>query len=190
MNDGISKQTLEREGKSIPVHPFKPPDPSPYPRYKAFPNLLTDFKFRLNDFLQAQSAFILHNAANNRFNSAKAMFGFDAEYSIVTLDFDIVGHKEAVDGNVLKLKGEIERTSRIRFSPKRYISILEGNGIAERFFCITQVPVLHSISSGHLESAAIYTKSMQGELEIAVVPDHSHPFLPGQRTILRFRLLG
>jgi hypothetical protein len=77
---------------------------------------LDDFKVRLNDFLHAQSVFFLHKEADRRFNLAKAIFIFDAEYSIVALDFDIVGRKDAVDANVLKLKGEIERTmGRIQF---------------------------------------------------------------------------
>jgi hypothetical protein len=114
-----------------------------------------------------------------------------------------------VDSNVLKLKGEFERMGRIQFrlvswlyaisgtfiivpkySPKRYISILEGGGIAERFICLKQAPVLKTVSDGQNVSTATYMKNMRGELEIAVVPDYSHSFLPGQRTIVRFRLLG
>jgi len=90
----------------------------------------------------------------------------------------------------LKLKGEIERMGRIQFSPKRYISILEGGGLAERFMCLKQAPVLRPVSDGQDVATTTYLKNMQGELEIAVVPDHSHPFLPGHRTIVRFRLLG
>ena len=77
-----------------------------------------------------------------------------------------------------------------KYSPKRYISILEGGGIAERFLCLKQAPVLMTVSGGQDVSTATYMKNMQGELEIAVVPDHSHPFLAGHRTIVRFRLLG
>ncbi|KAF8812555.1 hypothetical protein BYT27DRAFT_7335806 [Phlegmacium glaucopus] len=187
-NDGVYKRPLLKwKAKSIPAHASKSREPSPYPQYKAFPTLLADFKVRLNDFLEAQSVLFLHNAGDNLSNSSKALFVFDAEYSIVALDFDIIGHKETVDGNVLKLKGEIERMGRIRFSPKRYISILEDGGIAERFACLKQVPIHQAVSS---VSDATFMKNMQGELEIAVVPDHSHPFLPGQRIIVRFRLLG
>lgn len=76
---------------------------------------MADLKARFNDFLRAQSVLFLYNAADGRLNLAKAMFIFDAEYSIVALDFDIVGRKDAVDINVLKLKGEIERMGRIQF---------------------------------------------------------------------------
>lgn len=75
-------------------------------------------------------------------------------------------------------------------SPKRYTSILEGGGIAERFLCLKQAPLLMTDSGDQDVSTATHTKNMQGELEIAVVPDHSHPFLAGHRTIVRFRLLG
>ena len=169
---------------------------------------MADFKVRFNDFLHAQSIFFFYNEADSRFNLAKAVFMFEAEYSIVALDFDILGEKDAIDANVLKLKREIERMGRIQFrlvslplchlvhsslpkySPKRYISILEGGGIAERFLCLKQAPVLMTVSDGQDMSAATYMKNMRGELEIAVVPDHSHPFLAGRRTIVRFRLLG
>lgn len=30
---------------------------------------------------------------------------------------------------------------------------------------------------------------MQGELEIAILPDRSHRLLPGQKTVVRFRLV-
>jgi hypothetical protein len=67
---------------------------------------------------------------------------------------------------------------------------LEGGGIAERFTCLKQAPVIETVSDGQNLSITTYMKNMHGELEIAVVPDHSHSFLPGQRTIVRFRLLG
>ncbi|KAH7910216.1 hypothetical protein BJ138DRAFT_1153384 [Hygrophoropsis aurantiaca] len=35
-----------------------------------------------------------------------------------------------------------------------------------------------------------YAKAMTGQLEVAVVPDESHPLLVGQRTIVRFRMAG
>jgi len=33
-------------------------------------------------------------------------------------------------------------------------------------------------------------KTMAGELEVAVIPDHTHRLFVGQRTIVRFRLVG
>jgi len=36
---------------------------------------------------------------------------------------------------------------------------------------------------------AKFAKDMQCELEIATLPDYSHRFIPGQRTIIHFRLL-
>lgn len=86
--------------------------------------MLADLKIRFNDFLQTQLAFFLHNAEDSRLNSAKAIFVFNAEYSIVALDFDIVGRKEAVDDSVLKLKGEIERISRIQFRLASYLYVI------------------------------------------------------------------
>lgn len=31
---------------------------------------------------------------------------------------------------------------------------------------------------------------MQGELEIAILPDNSHNLLPGQKSVVRFRMIG
>ncbi|KAF8165234.1 hypothetical protein B0H34DRAFT_229740 [Crassisporium funariophilum] len=183
---------LVSHGSSRPNHPTKLRGPAPYAQYKCREALIVEFNQRLCGFLEAQSIFFLCKEADNRLKSSKTIFGFDAEYSTVALDFDIVGRKEQVDRYVLKLKGEIERMGQLRFSPKRLVSILEGGGIAERFICIRQVPHLQANSDSHQEHVSISTcmKNMQGELEIAVLADHSHRYFPGQRTIVRFRLIG
>ena len=76
-------------------------------------------------------------------------------------------------------------------------------GIITRFVCMREVampipkPVDVQPEPGgggeeptHTPAAAAYSKTMQGELEISVLADKSHRFIPGQRTILRFRLVG
>ena len=54
------------------------------------------------------------------------------------------------------------------------------------------VPILQAVRDRVQEQASIskFAKDMQCELEIATLPDYSHRFIPGQRTIIRFRLLG
>ena len=87
-------------------------------------------------------------------------------------------------------------------SPKRMVSIFDF-GIITRFVCMREVamPISKPVdvrpepAGGGEEStptpaAAAYSKTMQGELEISVLADKSHRFIPGQRTILRFRLVG
>ena len=84
-------------------------------------------------------------------------------------------------------------------SPKRMVSIFDF-GIITHFVCMREVampkPVDVQPESGREEeptltpTPAAYSKTMQGELEISVLADKSHRFIPGQRTILRFRLVG
>ena len=88
-------------------------------------------------------------------------------------------------------------------SPKRMVSIFDF-GIITRFVCMRDVamPKPNPVDiqppggggGGGEEPtptpAAAYSKTMQGELEISVLADKSHRFIPGQRTILRFRLVG
>ena len=71
-------------------------------------------------------------------------------------------------------------------------------GIITRFVCMREVamPVSKPVDvqpepgGGGGEPTPAYSKTMQGELEISVLADKSHRFIPGQRTILRFRLVG
>ena len=44
-----------------------------------------------------------------------ALFEFDGEFSVVALDLDVPGRKADVEGEVLRLKGEVERLGRIQF---------------------------------------------------------------------------
>lgn len=48
-------------------------------------------------------------------NPEMSVFGFDGQFSIVTLDRDIWGRKDAIELDVLKLKGELERLGTLQF---------------------------------------------------------------------------
>ncbi|KAF8192630.1 hypothetical protein BJ912DRAFT_269433 [Pholiota molesta] len=164
----------------------KPRRSSPYPHFKCFSALLLEFKNRLAGFLQAQSIFCLFK----QMKDANALFAFDGEFSIVALDFDLIKRKDEVDSQAMKYRREIEHVGRIKFNPKRLVSILEGGGIAIRFVSVYSVPVLRATVCDNKTVINTVSKDMQCELEIASVPDDSHRFIPGQRTIIRFRLLG
>lgn len=167
--------------------PEKPRIPSSYIEYKSLSSLLEDFRIRLGGFLQAQSYHFMHMCNNNSTPRA-AIFGFDGEFSVVALDLDVPSRKAEVEGEVLRLKGEVERIGRVRFSPKRMVSIFDF-GIITRFVCVREVPMDIQPGEGG-EKPRTKTKMMQGELEISVLADKSHRFIPGQRTIVRFRLVG
>ncbi|PPQ77731.1 hypothetical protein CVT25_011166 [Psilocybe cyanescens] len=176
--------TLLHRGNKKPLE--RPRGPAPYPRFKCFSAMLFEFKNRLSDFLRAHSIFFLFNQPR----SANALFAFDGEFSVVALDFDVEKRVEEVDANVLRLKKEIEYVGRIKFSPKRLVSTLEGEGISVRFSCFYPVPMLQPKQKDGQTSINTFAKNMQCELEIAILPDRSHRFIPGQRTIIRFRLFG
>jgi hypothetical protein len=76
-------------------------------------------------------------------------------------------------------------------SPERLVSFLDGGGISIRFCSMYPVPILQDIRDQVQDQTSIakFTKNMQCELEIATLPDYSHRFIPGQRIIIRFRLL-
>jgi hypothetical protein len=62
-------------------------------------------------------------------------------------------------------------------------------GLLSRFSCVQSIDA----SSPTLEtdgSSSDSLKSMRGELEVVVIPEDSHRLFPGQRTVIRFRLVG
>ena len=100
----------------------KPRIPSPYIEYRSLSSLLEDFRIRLGGFLQAQSYhFMCNNTSKNGVDDRlpvpprAAIFEFDGEFSVVALDLDVPGRKADVEGEVLRLKGEVERLGRIQF---------------------------------------------------------------------------
>ncbi|TFK36543.1 hypothetical protein BDQ12DRAFT_736884 [Crucibulum laeve] len=163
--------------------------PSPYPEYKSSLALLYDFQLRLSGFLEAQSYYFLCKSNGLVSNvSGASVFGFDGEYSTVAMDFDIAKRREKVVLRILRVKESMERTGQLRFAPDKWVATVD-DGIVTRFKCIHQAPILQQDTQS-VGKQTYAVKNMQGELEITVLADHSHQFLPGQRTIVRFRLVG
>jgi hypothetical protein len=177
--------------------PQNPPAPrkrkriSPYPAYQSYDGLLLDFGARFHGFIEAQSYYFLVRDRGSQ-PQAQSMFDFSGEFSVVASDLDIIGRKAEVEMDVHAIKDAVARASGLDFSPTSWVSIL-GNpgGIVTRFACVHLVSVFLPINvpPGYPPNPA-RPKSMQGELEIAVVPDESHKYFPGQKTIVRFRLVG
>lgn len=67
---------------------------------------------RFSWFLEAES---MHSLYTPPRNPEMSVFGFDGQFSIVTLDRDIWGRKDAIELDVLKLKGELERLGTLQF---------------------------------------------------------------------------
>jgi hypothetical protein len=157
--------------------------------------------------LEAHSYYFL-SKRSQRADSPRgpAVFGFEGEFSVVTLDFDILGKKDEMADNALKLKEEIERLCGPQFGSvslyyhcgfvivyflfsENWISIQAG-GVVRRFACRHEIPLLSPspvVPSSDIKAQA---KTMRGELEVAIFPDRSHPFFAGRRTIVRFCLFG
>jgi len=188
-----------------------------YPAYQSLPLLLSDFRARLGGFLEAQSFYILlrpgagrhylPSLINNHLGNNvpdTAIFQFDGEYSLVAPDFRIAERQEAVGRAVDTVKSSVEEVGGLKFGPTRWVSVLptdshsggsqprsgrkEGGGVITRFACVHDIQVFLPVSTQQTTTA--YRKSMQGELEVAVLPDCSHRYFPGERHVIRFCLVG
>ncbi|KAJ7113664.1 hypothetical protein C8R43DRAFT_1039635 [Mycena crocata] len=169
---------------------------SPYPAYQSRDALLTDFGSRFRGFIQAQEYYFLVRGGTGATlppGGAQAMFDFSGEYSVVALDLDVVTRKAEVEVGVHSVKDAVAQAGGLEFSPTSWVSILgKPGGIVTRFACVHLVNVYLPIRAppGHPHTNPAHSKSMQGELEIAVLPDDSHPYFAGEKTIVRFRLVG
>ncbi|KAF9534201.1 hypothetical protein CPB83DRAFT_889204 [Crepidotus variabilis] len=170
--------------------PSSPSETRSYPRFQGFSALLTNFGGSLSGFFKAQSVFYLMKVAEPILVDAKAMFSFDGEYSVVTANYNVLQRKAEVDAQALEYKKEFERLGKIKFVPKRLVSILESGGVSVRFICQHKAPIFEAVKKDDEVTVRVVYKTMHGELEIATLPDRSHCFLPGHKTIIRFRLLG
>lgn len=119
--------------------------------------------------------------------------------------------KDQVKKYVAQLKDEIGRVGDLQFRSDRIIStfvimvliIMMGHNlgrpmswvsthegrIVTRFTCFRQEAVSTPKPQPNPQKTN-NTKNMQGELEVAILPDHTHLLFPGQRTIVRFCLMG
>ncbi|KAJ7937991.1 hypothetical protein B0H13DRAFT_2398303 [Mycena leptocephala] len=166
-------EAAEAEPKGAQLHSLEKAQKrkrvSPYPMYQCRSALLKDFGTLLHNFVEA----------GNTQPSAQATFDFSGEYSVVAFDYDVVARQAAIALGVHDLKNAIAGAGGLEFGPTSWVSMLDKpGGVATRFACV------HSVA------CRAWTKSMPGELEIVVLPDDSHKYFPGERTILRFRLVG
>ncbi|KAK7435186.1 hypothetical protein VKT23_019756 [Stygiomarasmius scandens] len=196
--------TLGTVTPSKPLPPEKPYHKPPYPEYQAPSRLLQDFQRLLASFFEAQSVYTLHSHAGSDHMLRKAKFSFDGEFSTVATDFDVFSRREKVMKDVLGIVQDIERVVQLKFPPSSRTSTIAYGGIITRFSCHHQVMVYvpataraeadasedANAKKDRLVPVVAVPKDMQGELEIVVLPVDSHRLFPGQRTVVRFRLVG
>ncbi len=159
---------------ATPMPPEAKPRTPAYPEYSALPLLVNDFSQRITGFLESQTLYVRHHHGPTADQQRMITFGFDGEYSVVAMDMDIEGRKEAIMDFVERVKAELERVGGLTFdSQTRFVSFQHG-GILTRYAC----------------GQAVGPIVMRGELEIAILPEYTHRFFPGQRTVVRFRMVG
>ncbi|KAG6872268.1 hypothetical protein C0995_011367 [Termitomyces sp. Mi166 len=147
-----------------------------YTEYICWSSLLDVFHKRIGGFLEAHRCYQRFKQTSQPAQAVqKATFKFEGEYSAVALDFEVLGKKPEVHRHTMQLKDEIGRAGDLLFSSTYWVTTLQlEEGIATRF---------------KFQSRSLRGAEMHGELEIAVLPDHSHILFPGQRTIVRFYLV-
>ncbi|KAG6811054.1 hypothetical protein H0H92_009178 [Tricholoma furcatifolium] len=153
----------------------RPPPPKktipPFPKFISRSCLLHIFHERITGFLEANRCYQSIKPPNP---GCKVMFKFDGEHSVVALDFEVLKKKDEMLHQTMKLKDEIGRIGGLMFLSTYWVTIMQQEqGISTRFDC--RVKAL---------------KELKGELEISVFPDYTHVLFPGQRTIVRFCLVG
>ncbi|KAJ7914133.1 hypothetical protein B0H13DRAFT_1611837 [Mycena leptocephala] len=116
-------------------------------------------------------------------------FAFDGEYSVIVVDRDIIGRWATVGPRMHNVKNTIEHATGLDFRSSGAGAVLVStNGIVMCFTCSHIIHVLRLFPQS--QTPTLVPQKMQGELEIIVIPNDSHKFFPGEKTIVRFRLFG
>jgi hypothetical protein len=140
--------------------------------------ILDDFSARLHYFIDTQVY-----RSHMGFPALQVMFDFSGEYSIVAADYDIAGRKVAVDVRVNGIEDSVASVTGLAFGPRSFY--VRPYGVITRLCCFK---MLHPLPATY--APALAPQNMLGELEIFVLPNVSHRYFPGEKTIVRFRLFG
>ncbi|KAG6865085.1 hypothetical protein C0991_005229, partial [Blastosporella zonata] len=126
----------------------------PHAKYVCWSTLLDLFHKRIAGFLEAHQFYQRFKQSSQATEPIKkATFKFEGEYSVIALDFDVIGKKAEVYRQTVRLKDDIGRIGGLAFLPTYCVTTLQDEeGIAVRFEC-------HVRSSKMVE--------MKGKLEIA-----------------------
>ncbi|KAG2073788.1 hypothetical protein BDR04DRAFT_276891 [Suillus decipiens] len=211
-----ARATLDSEE---PVEQTSSLDISSFPVFQNRSKLLSEFSAMLGWFLEAQILYLrvkLQTAGEKALLKLDPMlFAFDGEYSTVTgqrrsqdnvqVESGPEHRQEEMQKEVASTVRELDRTLLAEFKPTESF-IIKSGGVIMRYKCTLELIVplrplsktthskdTHSstLSANDTSSSHVpYMKSVFGELEVAVVPDNSHSYLLGRRTIIRFRMLG
>ncbi|KIL57777.1 hypothetical protein M378DRAFT_171366 [Amanita muscaria Koide BX008] len=131
------------------------------------------------------------------------LFTFKGQSSTVCSTPNIMSpsHRTAILSHLVYVRSELERASLLQLRPENTENPLVAfkEGFAVRFVCMHAIP-LGWFLSGEQDNekqrreretetgAGDMRKDIKGELDIIVFPDHSHHILPGQTTMIKFRM--
>ncbi|OCH91981.1 hypothetical protein OBBRIDRAFT_484751 [Obba rivulosa] len=164
--------------------------------YQHLPTLLETLQERFSSFMVAQAHYLrfklMHRPEKDKMYPV--LFAFDGEYSVVA---DPSGGP--VDTLVRRIVLQVQSTVGMDFRPAGVITGPDW-AVISKFSCVheLQIPVPlpapdpdpESPDTPTKESIGIMLKQMVGELEIIVAWDRRHRRIPGQRFVIRLRLLG
>lgn len=200
-DDEIRKQSNSTKRLSIKIpalknrlsKPIKPRPPTPYPEYKNLAALLNNFRVLAKTFFDAQT---MHFAYHKPTPDTLSIFIFDGEFTTVAPDYDVFNRKET-NQMVMDIAREIQAVASLQIGPKKFMPV-SNHGAVTRFACKREPQLVTFVvpdrtgnsSRKKIVKARSYHRVMDGELEVAVFADKSHPFIPGERTVVRVRLVG
>ncbi|KAJ2918898.1 hypothetical protein MD484_g1488, partial [Candolleomyces efflorescens] len=169
--------------------PIKPRPPTPYPEYKNLAALLANFRLLAKNFFDAQT---MHFAHHKPTPNTLSIFIFDGEFTAVAPDY-VINRKEA-NQMVMSIMREVQDTAKLQVAPQGFVTRV-NHGAVTRFTCQRDPQTVSFImpdkgGGKKVVKAKSYHKVMDGEVEVAVFADHNHPFIPGERTVVRVRLVG
>jgi len=185
------------------VAPTLPRPESQVALYQHFGALVKAFKARLSSFFNAQGIYIQHQVEQIGKivpeSDLPVIFKFDGEYHIVAYSWHHPNEVQHWADDTTKV---MEDGLGLKFHLIGSF-IAPGGAIVTRFHCQHDiiVPVtpkapeadetsVSETKEPATDTAGVLVKRMAGELELIVLADRTHPFIPGQKIVVRFRMMG
>ncbi|KAF8337857.1 hypothetical protein F5887DRAFT_983931 [Amanita rubescens] len=178
--------------------------PPMYPEYHTLHSLSVHFRTLLYAFLRDQVSLALRQKSSpptRTFDSvgpapAPALFTFSGQFSTVSPTPDITHptHKPNILRHISHVRTVLERSSRLRLQPQNQRDPLVAfkQGFAMRFACAHSIPLALFAPEGGVtadkDAEDAIRRNIKGELDIITVSDDSHSVVPGQMTVVRFRM--
>ncbi|KAJ3773944.1 hypothetical protein FB446DRAFT_505365 [Lentinula raphanica] len=131
----------------------------------------------------------LVSAPSRSTQNTMSKFSFNGEFSIIAPDFEVIEREAEISEFVTRIMHQVETVTSLEFIPSSRSCMIAYGGLITRFACRGMVPMQYP--PGFSPSLEIPpSRDMMGELEVVVLPVESHRCFPGQRTVVRFRLVG